>query len=121
MALHDVKTMNDIEKALNQIEPTIVIYGEPWAEAETPLPDSEMSVTVNMWKLNVGSFADDSRECYKHWITGDRHSAERAAKIRYGLAGATAIDGAAARLNSNQCIMSLGESLIMYRFMTEIL
>ena len=96
MALHDIKTMNDIEKALNQIDPTIVVYGEPWPAGETPLPDSQMSNTVNMPKLNVGSFSDASRIGYKDWIKGDRNNPFIAARVRYGLAGAAEIDGAAA-------------------------
>ncbi|MDR2867050.1 MAG: InlB B-repeat-containing protein [Acholeplasmatales bacterium] len=30
MGLHDVQTMNEIQEMLAQVDPTIVIYGEPW-------------------------------------------------------------------------------------------
>ena len=37
MGLHDVETMNEIRKAVNEIDPTIILYGEPWTGGSTPL------------------------------------------------------------------------------------
>ncbi len=74
----------------------MALHDIPWPAGETPLPDSQMSNTVNMPKLNVGSFSDASRIGYKDWIKGDRNNPFIAARVRYGLAGAAEIDGAAA-------------------------
>ena len=37
MGLHDVETMNEIRKAVNKVDPTIIIYGEPWWAAQPQL------------------------------------------------------------------------------------
>ncbi|MGI6787679.1 MAG: type I pullulanase [Acholeplasmataceae bacterium] len=113
MGLHDVQTMNDIEKAVNQIDPTIIVYGEPWTAGDTPLSFSNRAVTENMHKINVGSFSDDSREGYKEWVAGKRNDAEFAAKVRYGLAGAAEIAGASAR-NGHQSFHKEPKKIINY-------
>jgi len=40
MSLHDIETMNAIRTALNEIDPTIIIYGEPWAGGDTLIDGS---------------------------------------------------------------------------------
>ena len=37
MALHDYETMNDIKDMLKEIDPTIVVYGEPWNGGSYPI------------------------------------------------------------------------------------
>ena len=39
MALHDVETMNQIRQAVNKIDPTIILYGEPWMGGDSPLDE----------------------------------------------------------------------------------
>src|SRR5690554_7964608 len=36
MELHDVETMIQIEDMLQEIDPTIVVYGEPWSGGTSP-------------------------------------------------------------------------------------
>jgi pullulanase len=38
MELHDVQTMNDIQAMLEEIDPTIIVFGEPWQAGGSPLP-----------------------------------------------------------------------------------
>src|SRR5690554_7589983 len=57
MALHDVETMNAISNALHEIDPTIIVYGEPWNGGSTPLPSSLAADKGNIKNLeNVGAF-----------------------------------------------------------------
>ncbi len=66
MALHDVETMLQIEAALLAIDPTIMIYGEPWMGGSTPLPASMQAGKTNLSQIgNVGAFNDDLRDATK--------------------------------------------------------
>ncbi|WP_051457514.1 type I pullulanase [Acholeplasma granularum] len=75
MSLHDIETMNAIREALNEIDPTIIIYGEPWAAAATLIKgeDAAGMTDTNNWdrtqirKLDsgVGAFNDLYRNALK--------------------------------------------------------
>ncbi len=96
MALHDVDTMNAISAALHAIDPTIVIYGEPWNGGSTPLSDSEAAGKENIVNLNnVGAFNDNTRDGIKGsvfeqgdggWVQGidDGGFTEN---VKYGIVG----------------------------------
>jgi pullulanase len=62
MALHDVETMNLIAEELHKIDPTIIIYGEPWTGGTTPLPLSQQATKQTMNQMpGVASFNDIAR------------------------------------------------------------
>jgi pullulanase len=67
MALHDVETMNQIRDAVNQIDPTIILYGEPWMGGSSPLSSTIQANKNNMSKLsdNIASFNDNTRDAIK--------------------------------------------------------
>lgn len=66
MALHDVETMNAIRAAVNEIDPTIVLYGEPWNGGTTPLSDEDAAGKSNIVNLDdVGAFSDTTRNGIK--------------------------------------------------------
>lgn len=75
MSLHDIETMNAIRTALNEIDPTIIIYGEPWAGGDTLIDGSIAAgmTNTNGWdrtqirKLDsgVGAFNDLYRNALK--------------------------------------------------------
>ncbi len=92
MGLHDIETMNAIREAVNEVDPTIIIYGEPWTGGTSPLPDTEKAIKSNMDQLNVASFNDNSRNSIKGWAKGDINL-DNANAIRYALAGAVPING----------------------------
>ena len=48
MGIHDIETMNDIRKALDQVDPSILLYGEGWTAGESPLPDSALALKQNI-------------------------------------------------------------------------
>lgn len=41
MSIHDIETMNSVRNALNEIDPTIIVYGEPWSAASTLVDPKE--------------------------------------------------------------------------------
>jgi pullulanase len=67
MGIHDIETMNAIREALNEVDPTILVYGEGWTGGASTLPDSERALKVNMSSLNTGiaAFSDDIRDGIK--------------------------------------------------------
>ncbi|MFU8785950.1 MAG: type I pullulanase [Candidatus Izemoplasmataceae bacterium] len=66
MKLHDVTTMQMIQEALHEIDPTILIYGEPWDAGGSNLPASEAAYNSNLDRLpGIGVFNDDTRDGIK--------------------------------------------------------
>ena len=66
MALHDVETMNLIKEKLYEIDPTIVVYGEPWMGGTSQMDSSISANQQNLSNLNhVGAFNDHTRDAVK--------------------------------------------------------
>lgn len=67
MALHDIETMNEVRSALNEIDPTIIVYGEGWTGGTTPLPSVQQALKDNASDLdsNIAVFSDDIRDGIK--------------------------------------------------------
>ena len=99
MGLHDIETMNEIRAAVNEVDPTIILYGEPWTGGDTPLDGAKKADKQNVWKLNgVGSFNDNTRDAIKkQWNTGNR-DVNNSNAIRYGVSGGVAMDWAFAQV-----------------------
>jgi len=63
MGIHDIETMNEIRKALDEIDPTIFMYGEGWSAEPPQLPFEDLAMKANTWKLNnIGAFSDEFRD-----------------------------------------------------------
>ena len=96
MALHDYETMNLIAEELRKIDPSIIVYGEPWNGGSTPLPQSQDAGKTNIKNMQyVGAFNDESRDAIKGsvfnanegaWLQG-KTSQETVNKIKYGIVG----------------------------------
>lgn len=66
MGLHHIHTMQAVREALNEIDPSIIVYGEGWAAAESTLPGNVRAVKENTPQLpGVASFCDDFRDAVK--------------------------------------------------------
>ena len=66
MGIHDIETMNQLAKALHEIDPTIFIYGEGWTAGTSPLPDNKRALKVNTKQLNgIAAFSDELRDGVK--------------------------------------------------------
>lgn len=101
MGLHDTETMNLLVEALREINPAIVVYGEPWAGGTSPLDESLRAVQKNAPDFEgVGQFNDQIRDSLikgglnaaasKGWITNTASvDAKDVAKLVRGVAGVT--------------------------------
>ncbi len=95
MGIHDIETMNLIQKAVREINPSAFIYGEGWA-AETPqLPESQLAMKVNTHKLDgIAAFSDEMRDALRGPFSDDKKTAFLGAlpgneeSIKFGIAGA---------------------------------
>lgn len=65
MALHDVDTMKEVAKELRKINPSILIYGEPWTGGTSGLSPA-LQLTKGAQKgLNIAVFNDKIRNAVK--------------------------------------------------------
>lgn len=72
MAIHDRDTMNAIREALNEVDPSIMIYGEGWTSKDSPLAESKRALKRSNFLLNgVGAFSDDIRDSLKGNVFDD--------------------------------------------------
>ncbi len=71
MALIDKKTMLRIESTLHEIDPSILIYGEPWSAGDTPLPVEKRITRGKQYELNIAVFNDHFRNAIKGDNDGD--------------------------------------------------
>lgn len=66
MAIHDITTMNEIRKALNEVDENILIHGEGWAAEESALPEKERALKKYTYRMpGIASFSDDIRDAIK--------------------------------------------------------
>lgn len=70
MGLYDTQTMNEIRKALNELEDgeQIFLYGEPWSAGPSALKESESFATKEAMKKlaeGIAVFNDDTRDAVK--------------------------------------------------------
>ncbi len=66
MAIHDTETMNEVAKALKEINPSIFVYGEGWTAGDSPLPVERRALKENVAKMEgIAVFSDDIRDAIK--------------------------------------------------------
>lgn len=66
MAVHDITTMNEIEKALRAVRPDIYIYGEGWTAGDSPLPENKRALKKHTYRMpGIAAFSDDIRDGIK--------------------------------------------------------
>ena len=62
MGIHDQETMKAIRAALDEIDPTILTYGEGWAAMSPAYPYEDLAMKQWTYKMpRVGAFSDDIR------------------------------------------------------------
>ncbi len=66
MGLHDLETMRQIRKAMDRIDPSIILYGEGWTGGDSPLPADRRAMKTNVARLpRVAAFNDTIRDAIK--------------------------------------------------------
>ncbi len=73
MGLHDLTTMNEVTAKAKEINPNIVIYGEPWQGGTSTLSDGDSAKQVNGNKYEgYGQFNDQMRDALiRGGLSGD--------------------------------------------------
>ena len=66
MGCHDIETMNAIRKAVDEIDPTIFIYGEGWSAGQCALPTEQLGVKANIPQMpRIAAFSDEIRDALR--------------------------------------------------------
>lgn len=105
MGLHDLDTMEQLTKKAKEINPNIVIYGEPWQGGTSPLTSSKTAAQANGQNYKgYGAFNDQMRDALikgglntasaTGWITNNKSEmgAGDLNKIATGVKGSTKTD-----------------------------
>ena len=66
MGIHDIETMNAVKKALKEVDPSIIVYGEGWSAGDCGIDESLRAVKANISAVEgVAAFSDDIRDGIK--------------------------------------------------------
>ena len=104
MGCHDIETMNAIRKMVDEIDPTIFIYGEGWSAGACALPTEQLGLKANIPQMpRIAAFSDEIRDALRGpfsddtkagWLgtSPDLPKGEEglAESIKFGIAGAIA-------------------------------
>ena len=94
MGCHDIETMNQIRQMVNEIDPTIFIYGEGWSAGSCALPNEKLGMKANIPQMPAiaafsdeicdalrGPFSDDTKP---GWLGGAPNCEE---SLKFGIVG----------------------------------
>ena len=104
MGCHDIETMNEIRKAVDEIDPSIFIYGEGWSAGTCAYPEEKLAMKANIAQMTGiaafsdeirdalrGPFDDDAKPAWLAYSTLDKAEAETAIEsLKFGIVGAIA-------------------------------
>ena len=66
MGCHDIETMNQIRQMVNEIDPTIFIYGEGWSAGSCALPNDKLGMKANIPQMpGIAAFSDEIRDALR--------------------------------------------------------
>lgn len=71
MSLYDVETVHAIERELRELNPNVILYGEPWIGGLSILPESKRFGKGHQWDTRIGLFNDEVRDAIKGDNDGD--------------------------------------------------
>jgi len=72
MGVHDIETMNQIRRALDEIDPRIFIYGEGWSAGGCALPGEQLGLKANIPQMpRIAAFSDDMRDALRGPFSDD--------------------------------------------------
>ena len=94
MGCHDIETMNQIRKSVDEIDPSIFIYGEGWSAGSCALPTQQLGVKANIPQMpRIAAFSDEIRDALRGpfdndtkagWLGGAPQCEE---SLKYGIVG----------------------------------
>lgn len=94
MGIHDIETMREVRAMMDEIDPSLLLYGEGWAAGAPLLPQEELAMKANILQIEgVGAFCDDMRDALRGPFSDDHKGAFLAGEkgheesIKFGIAG----------------------------------
>jgi len=94
MGCHDIETMNQIRQMVNEIDPTIFIYGEGWSAGSCALANEKLGMKANIPQMpGIAAFSDEIRDALRGpfsddtktgWLGGAPDCEE---SLKYGIVG----------------------------------
>ena len=97
MGIHDIETMNAIRKAVDEIDPTIFIYGEGWSAGSCAYPYEKLAVKAHVPQMpRIAAFSDEIRDALRGPFSDDTKGAFLAGlpgmeeSLKYGIVGGIA-------------------------------
>ena len=95
MGVHDIETMNAIRKAVNEINPSLFIYGEGWSAGACAIPNEQLGMKANIPQMpTIAAFSDEIRDALRGPFSDDTQPAFLAGlaghkeSIKFGITGA---------------------------------
>ena len=72
MGIHDIETMNQIRQMVDDIDPTIFIYGEGWSAGSCAYPNELLGMKANIYKMpGIAAFSDEIRDALRGPFSDD--------------------------------------------------
>ena len=90
------ETMNEIRAMVDEIDPTIYIYGEGWSAGSCAIPNEQLGMKANIPQMPaIGAFSDEIRDALRGPFSDDTKpgwlgGASEEESIKFGIAGAIA-------------------------------
>ena len=95
MGVHDIETMNQIRQMVDEIDPTIYIYGEGWSAGACALSNEQLGMKANISQMpRIGAFSDEIRDALRGPFSDDTKGgflagvADCEESLKFGIAGA---------------------------------
>jgi pullulanase len=83
MGCHDIETMNLIRKAVDEINPSIFIYGEGWSAGACAIPNEKLGMKANITQMpGIAAFSDEIRDALRGPFDDDTKPGWLASGIR---------------------------------------
>ena len=72
MGIHDIETMNQIRAMVDEIDPTIFIYGEGWSAGTCAYPQEKLGMKANIPQMpTIAAFSDEIRDALRGPFSDD--------------------------------------------------
>lgn len=76
MAVHDTETMNAIRQELDQIDPSIFVYGEGWSAGNCAWPEEKRALKAHIGQMpGIAAFSDELRDALRGPFDDDHKGA----------------------------------------------
>ncbi len=108
MGVHDTETMMAVREALDEVDPSIMMYGEGWTSGDAAIESSLQATKNHTYQMDrVGAFSDDIRDGIRGnvfypldtgFVSGKEGMEER---IKFSVVGATENDQVDLTANEN--------------------